>query len=268
MMAESPMNPEETPVSEAAPLAEPSRSAVGVDASGGSSRRLMLPAALVAGVLAAGLSWAAGEAAVGRFDVETLADPEAGPLGGLVDKDIIRGGQVREAAFIYGVQGALLGLLLGLAGGLAGRSARRGAIGGVAGMLIGGAMAASASMGLFMAYLKGVDPNSGDLIRPMLTHGAVWSLVGAAGGLGFGLGLGEGRASIVRATLAGLIGAVLGAVLYEVGGAILFPMAKTNDPIAESGPARLLAQAATCVLAALAVGLTVEPSKPTSSTTP
>ena len=268
-MAESPSSSDEIPgpVPETTPPAEPSRPAVGA-ALGRSSRRLPLPAALVAGVLAAGLSWGAGEAAVGKFDVETLADPEAGPLGGLVDKDIIRGGKVREAAFVYGVQGALLGLLLGIAGGMASGSARRAAIGGFVGMVIGAALAASASMGLFMAYLKGVDSVSDDLIKPMLTHGAVWSLVGGAGGLAFGLGLGGGRASIVRATIGGLVGAVLGTVLYEVGGAILFPLAKTTDPLAETGPARLFAQAATCVLAALGAAMTVEPSKPPASPIP
>ena len=50
---------------------------------------------------------------------------------------------------------------------------------------------------------------------------------------------------------------MLGAALYEVVGAVLFPNDQTSQPVAMSGPARLLAHAATDVFAALGAALTV-----------
>ena len=114
-------------------------------------RRPPWPVALAAGVVAAGLTWGAGEAAKGRFDPGTVADPSKGPLGGGVDPETFNLAVVKEAVLTYGLQGAVLGLLLGLAGAVAAGSARAAAAGGLTGLVLGGAAGAGAAPGGFTA---------------------------------------------------------------------------------------------------------------------
>ena len=49
--------------------------------------------------------------------------------------------------------------------------------------------------------------------------------VGAAAGLALGLGLGGGR--VARAIIGGILGAAVAAVIYEFGGAVVFPLDRT-----------------------------------------
>ena len=52
-------------------------------------------------------------------------------------------------------------------------------------------------------FYKMYDPQSGELMLPMFTHGAIWAATGAEiGGLAFGLGVG-GNGPYVRAALFG-----------------------------------------------------------------
>lgn len=211
------------------------------------SRRRLWAAALTAGVLASGLSWTAGEASLDRFKSTKVIDP----LRDQVDPTEVSRFAVKNATLACGLQGALLGLTLGLAGAAAGRRpGRDAATAGLAGLALGGVLGAAASFGLFTAFFATVDPNSQDLIPSLLTHAGVASLLGASGGVAFGLGLGS-RGRIVRAAVGGLIGAALGAGLYEILGGILFPLGKTGDPVAESGPARFLFHSMVDLLAAI-----------------
>jgi hypothetical protein len=76
-------------------------------------------------------------------------------------------------------------------------------------------------------------------LLPLLTQGGVWSLVGAAGGLALGLGLGSlGQA--VRAGLGGLVGAALGAAVYEALAAFSFPNDETDQPVSKTWVTRLI----------------------------
>jgi hypothetical protein len=220
-------------------------------------------AALAAGIVAAGLTWGVGEASAGRFDPGTVADPSKGPLAGGVSPEAVNRGLVNEAVLTYGLQGAVLGLLLGLAGAAAGGSARAAVPGGLAGLVLGGAAGAGVALGAFTVFVQSVDPSSNDLVKPLVAHAVVWGVLGAAAGVAFGVGYRGGKAGIARAALGGFLGAVVGAALYEVGGAVLFPNDRTSQPVAASGSARLLAHAATDVLAALGVALTIAgPRKP------
>ena len=72
-------------------------------------------------------------------------------------------------------------------------------------------------------------------------HGVIWGPLGAAAGLAVAIGLGEPRL-IGRAMVAGLAGAVLGAVAFDVVGAFAFPLAKTDSPISRTWASRLLAR--------------------------
>ena len=70
---------------------------------------------------------------------------------------------------------------------------------------------------------------------------------GMAGGLAMGVGLGPGtRGRLVAAAAGGLLGATLGAVAYELVGALAFSLDKTHLPISAAATTRALA----CVLAA------------------
>ena len=105
--------------------------------------------------------------------------------------------------------------------------------------MLGGALGAAGSFGSFTAFHALTDANSQDIIPSLLAHSGVAALVGAAAGLAFGMGS-RGRGMALRAAIGGLVGAALGACLYEILGAILFPVAKTGDPLAASGSARFL----------------------------
>ena len=97
---------------------------------------------------------------------------------------------------------------------------------------------------------------------PLLIHLGLWSAVGLAAGLAFGIGSGASKPSrFVQTALGGLVGAMVGTVVFEVVGAGLFPMAHTPDPFSDTPGTRLLARL--CV--AGFVGLGVIRSLPSSS---
>ena len=221
----------------------------------GAPKRRGLPLAAwatIAALMAAALSWMAGEAAIGRFAPDPLLNPDLGVMGGGASSEDIRRGLVLEATLTYAVQGAVLGLLLGLAGAVSGGSTRSAAVGAGAGLVLGGLVGAGAAFGLSSVYLENADPISNDLLLPLATHATLWGLIGGAGGLALGLGSGGGGgARVAKAAIGGIVGAAIGAAAYEVLGAILFPLARTSEPIAESAPARLFAHASTNILAAL-----------------
>jgi hypothetical protein len=211
------------------------------------------PSLLVAGLTSAILTGAAGEVTATRIDPG--GNSALSPMeGGGPSLESIRRATLLNAAFTYGVQGGTLGLLLGLAGAAGRRSIKRALIGGTVGLTSGAVVGACASLGTFTMFLDHVDPNSDNLVPPLLAHASVWGLLGAAGGLAYGLGRGGCTA---RAVLGGLLGAAVGAALYEVAGAVLFAGDKTTRPLADARLPRLVGYAATDLLAALGVGLAV-----------
>ncbi len=88
-----------------------------------------------------------------------------------------------------------------------------------------------------------------DLILGVFMHAAVWGLTAAAAGLAFAVGLGE-RRLIPRAVAASFVGAVLGAIVFEVVGAAIFPLAGTGQPVSTNWPSRLLARLLVTVVSA------------------
>jgi hypothetical protein len=95
---------------------------------------------------------------------------------------------------------------------------------------------------------------------PILVHGGIWSVVAAAGGLGFGLGLG-GWAAVPRTLAGAVVGAILGTIAYDLLVTMAFPLAGTSLPISLTATTRLLARLAVTIPAALGAALALRPPR-------
>src|SRR5262249_47506291 len=207
----------------------------------------LLAFASIAGLVAGAAALVAGEIIMERYrgdlfqPIATHPRPE--------DMQRWRNARVYSAVLTFTALGGFLGLALGLAGGLARRSALAGASAATAGLLLGAAAVAALSRVLVSYFFKTHDPQSNELLLPLLTHGAIWSTVGAIAGLMFGLGLGgKGR---WKATLAGgLGGAVTATIIYEIVGALAFASRKTDLPVSSSIASRGMAHLLIAILTA------------------
>jgi hypothetical protein len=169
----------------------------------------------------------------------------------------------RNGAVAFGVLGLFLGGCLGLAGGLTRRPRFAVAAGGL-GSVLGFAAGAGASLALLpVCLVSRVRYPHSDLVITILTHGAIWGLLGAVAGLAFAVGLGE-KNLWVRALAAGFLGALVGAFAFDLIGVFAFPMAKTDDPISRTWVTRLMARLLVTVAtaAALSVVLPVRSREP------
>jgi hypothetical protein len=211
---------------------------------------LVLSAGLISGLG----SWLLGEATWDWFPVTRMLGP--GPPSVEEQRAAqadYESAQTKAVALALGWLGGALGLTLGLAGGLARGSVRGGAAMGLVGLAMGagaGIVAAFALMPPYFLFLNQYPLARDLLIIPLLIHIGLWSPLGAAGGLAFGLGLGR-RRLIPRALLGGCLGAVLGSVIYEVVGAVVFPLAMTTRPLSVTSGSRLLARLLIALLAAM-----------------
>jgi hypothetical protein len=214
--------------------------------------------AVAAGLLAGVASLLAGEAIMSRYQHDLLPTLKIQPS----PEDMRRLGDARlySGALTFTTMGAFLGLALGLAGGLAGRSVLAGARAAFVGLVLGAASAAALALLLVSLFFKQYDPQSGDLVLPLFTHGAIWSALGGVGGLAFGLGLGtKGR---WKATLVGgFLGAAAAAIIYEIVGAVAFATSKTDLPVSATPTTRALADILFATLAALGAALPIALSK-------
>jgi hypothetical protein len=175
--------------------------------------------------------------------------------------------ELRNAVLAQGLMGATVGFALGLAGGLVRRSARGAAIAALLGLYLGSAAGACAALGAvpLAAHIQQRDPGnmSVEMTSSLLAHGITWAAVGAIGGLSFGIGLGS-RAAAARGLLGGLVGAVAGAFLYEIIGALVLPGARIRELVANTWDIRLLASLLAIIPVAVGIAV-VTPFKPTGS---
>jgi hypothetical protein len=155
--------------------------------------------------------------------------------------------------------GGILGLALGLAGGLAQRSPSSAARSAILGLLLGAAVAGSTALVVLPIFFSRYDPHSNELGPSLLTHGAIWSAVGAIGGLAFGLGLG-GRGRWKATLVGGFVGAAAATVIYEIVGALAFATSKTDLPLSASITTRGMAQLLVAILTAIGAVVAVNPS--------
>jgi hypothetical protein len=221
--------------------------------SPGRNWMLVLAAGLFAGLAGFGI----GEVAPRFFPVSHEFPPEMRRSSVQMTIELGRRSDVshdQSTALAYGGLGMILGLTLGVAGGLARRSPGAAIVAGFVGVVLGGAAGAGMTRVLLPFYhttraaLSEEDHNS-DLALALETHGGIWLAVGAAAGLALGIGLGGG-ARMARALIGGILGAGVAAVIYEFGGAVLFPVSETFRPMAIAMLPRLSAHLAVALCVA------------------
>jgi hypothetical protein len=195
--------------------------------------------AFAAGMLAGIPSLFLGESVMNRYREDLRAPLSISPT----PQEMRRWKDARlySATLTFMAMGGLLGFALGAAGGAARPSLSAGAGAGVVGILLGTIAAGALSLLLIPVFFNKHDPQSGDLVLPLLIHGAIWSAIGSVGGLAFGLGLG-GRRHWLRGLLGGLLGGAAATIVYEVVGAVAFPSDHTDLPLASAVTARAMAQ--------------------------
>jgi hypothetical protein len=210
-------------------------------------RRLWI-GCIAVGVLAGLASGAGGE--VAWKGIRAAQSPKIVPFPTAEDRARIIRGVVATTAVSFIQQGAILGAFLGLVGGLARGAPRAGILASVAGGGLGAIAAAAAAHALLPVYYQYVGPQAESLVLPLLTHGGIWSAAGAAAGLALAIGLGGGG-RWARAALGGLVGGLVAAVVYDLVGAIAFPLDKTSQPVSATITTRLLAQITAALIIAL-----------------
>jgi hypothetical protein len=209
--------------------------------------------ALGAGLLAAVLSWLAGEAVVELYQPKThVVQGMGGPMS-ISSSSELAVALAKNSTIAFGLLGGILGLALGFAGGMARSSTPAGIKAALVGLVLGILAGAGTSQLVLPVYNRVVDRYedkvSVNVAVPLLMHGVIWGAIGAAGGLAFGIGTG-GLSRMVQGLVGGLIGACLGAVAYEILGGFLFPLAETVQPLSITWESRLLARSAVTILAA------------------
>jgi hypothetical protein len=216
----------------------------------GPTRGLLVVGGLLAGVLAFGVGEAIYDLIPAAVATQTaLGLTRVTPTVATENVAVARNG-----ALAFGVLGLFLGGCLGLAGGLARRSSFAIAAGGL-GSVLGFAAGVGASLALLPFCISSrIRYPEHDLLISFLMHGAIWGLLGALAGLAFAVGLGE-RNVCIRALAAGLAGALVGAIAFDLIGVVAFPGAKTDDPISRTWVTRLMARLVMTVATAAAVSL-------------
>jgi hypothetical protein len=216
--------------------------------------------ALGAGLLAAVLSWLAGEASFEFFQPKTRVVYGAGGPMSISSPAELASTHAKNATVAFALLGGILGLVLGLAGGMARSAVRAGLGAALIGLLLGMIATGGTSLLALPIYNRIVDRYedkiSLNIAIPLLMHGAIWGVAGAVGGLALGIGTG-GRSRIVRGLIGGLVGAWLGAVAFEVLGGFVFPLAETVQPLSLTWDSRLLARSLVTILAAGGAALAI-----------
>jgi hypothetical protein len=254
-----PIDPESSPAGRNSP--GPERENAGSQPTDGKpllvgTRRVLVFAA-TAGLIAGVASWLAGEMVHTRYQRDLLAPLAISPSPEQMRR--WKDARLYSAALTFTLMGGCLGLAMGAAGGAARRSGWAGVKAAIFGLVMGTAAAAAAALFLVPFFFKTHDPQSGSLVLPLLTHGAILSAVGAIGGLAFGLGMG-GQGRWKSALAGGLVGGAAATIVYEIVGAVAFATYQTDMPVSSSIITRGIAQMLVAVLSAVGASLALQQS--------
>ena len=218
-------------------------------------------APLLAAALAGLLAWAGGEWVEKANQVPIVSEHT---VGGSIQFAQRAAAIATRSTLAYGLLGAALAGALGMTGGLARRSPRRALAGAGAGLVLGAVAGATAARVFVPLFLRNENTQAEDLLLSLLTHGGIWSLVGAAAGLSLGFGFHGAGPRALLSGLGGLAGAVLATILYEVIGAMAFPLEQTGQPISAGAGSRLFARLVVSVaVAAVAARALRKPGRTT-----
>jgi hypothetical protein len=203
---------------------------------------------VLAGLIAGLVSLGVGEGVVNYYGSLLLPAIKKNPTPEEVR--VWKESRFYSAVITYAAMGAILGLTMGSAGGLVRGSLPRTANAAIQGLMLGIIVAASLSSAVVAVFYKFYDPQSGDLLLPLICHGAIWSAVGACAGFAFGHGLGA-RGQRKLALFGGFLGGLAAAVIYEIVGAVAFPSSKCDLPISTSIASRSMAHLLVALLTAV-----------------
>jgi hypothetical protein len=218
---------------------------------------LLLGSGLVAGLLAT----AGGEFTLAAIHpdfqypahYETLSAAQKTVVRGQVRFQARSAAETKRSAASFGLLGGALGALLGIAGGLAAGSTGSSVRGAVVGGVWGGAAGVGLSRLLVPAFFEGSDLQTG-VVLLLLTHMAIFALIGAAAGMALATGLADGARNR-RSMIGGLVGALVGTVLADVTNFIAFPLFRMYEPVPVKLLPRLILNLGIALAVALGAGL-------------
>ncbi len=248
------------PPRDSSPPVDPETISRGEAPQGLPSTIRVLTLVLIAGLIAGLVSWLLGESVEGRFrptpvasgGIPTAADSVASTMRH-------QAGVTLDATLAFGMLGAILGWTLGAAGGLARGSTRSALTAAIVGAVLGALAVALAARILVPINFRLRNPDTDDLILAFLIQSGIGAVAGAVAGGAFGMGLG-GRSLALKASWGGVLGAVVGVLIYQFGGALAFPLDDTTMPISATSTTRLLARLSVTIFASLGAAMSVLPS--------
>jgi hypothetical protein len=216
----------------------------------------------LAGLLAGLAAFGVGEIVFDLIPTEQEQINTLGTLSMVPTAKTMRKAATRNGALTFGLLGVCLGGLLGIAGGLSRRSVSAMLAAGLLGSILGLATGAGVSFAVLPLFFR-LEPVYADydLILSMIMHASIWGATGAVAGLAFAAGLGKPNLH-GRAVAAGLVGAVLGAIVFDLIGVVLVPLGNTGQPISTTWPTRLMARLLVTLAAAAFVVLLLPDSRP------
>ena len=214
-----------------------------------------MPAIIAAGALAGLLAWIVGELTREVFQVPQEL---RGDLARSAEQArAITAANVNNAVLNFGLSGALLAAALGASGGWFRRPTSSNAVGVAAmiGLLLGAAAGAGSSAIIAPILEANRIQAATSLLPSILAHAGIAALIGAAGGLAFGIGRGVPPRALPALLIGGLVAAAFGAALALVLSSLALPLSGSERLIPTTMTARLFARLVLCLAAALGVAL-------------
>ncbi|QEH34026.1 hypothetical protein OJF2_25590 [Aquisphaera giovannonii] len=197
------------------------------------SPRLVLFVALIAGLAA----WLAGESPPVIRPPEAVKTDVMGFSVVSQTAESARAADRMNAVRYFGLSAAIAGLAMAWVGSILGR----GSLLTKAMVVLFGAIACGSLAGLSMPLFEyGHAMGLSEMVDSMLVHLLLWLPVGGLVGLTLGLSGGRPR-EIPARMFAGMVGAGLGVVLYEMIGGIALPTGGAGLPLPREAGARLAA---------------------------